>query len=188
MYLKTGEPLDEDRMQARYMRRRGRGAPGCGGDKGWHCGMGEIYYSERHRGRQRHASWGNLGWGATTAGIVGMGRQWRELWGLWAEGGKTFTRFSMSNPCPGEQTSCHRDGCAVHGGRAGEGRGCMMRCSPSPDSTGWTEACSIMQGDEGLCLHVKRMHGLAGRQSPPAPNLGVRVRGRHQSGSGARDP
>ena len=44
-----------------------------------------------------------------------------------------------------------------------------------PDSAGRTEACSMRQGDEGLCLDVKRMHGLAGRQSPPSPGLDERV-------------
>ena len=38
-----------------------------------------------------------------------------------------------------------------------------------------TEACSMRQGDEGLCLIFKRMHGLAGRQSSPSPGLDERV-------------
>ena len=120
MYLKAEEPLDEDRTQAIYyiygetgastmwcsglLRRQGL-ALWAGGDEAGTAGSG-IYYSGRHRGRsglgEAKACIMMQSWlGATTAGIVGKGRQRRESWGLWAEGGKTFTRFPMSRPCDG---------------------------------------------------------------------------------------
>ena len=39
-----------------------------------------------------------------------------------------------------------------------------MRCPPSPDTAGWTEVCSIMQGDKALCLNVKALRA----PHPPA--------------------
>ena len=61
-----------------------------------------------------------------------------------------------------------------------------MHDAPSPHSAEWIEACSIRQGDEGLCLNVKRMHGLSGRQSPAWDEeaLGSRAQAGEQPGSG----
>ena len=61
-----------------------------------------------------------------------------------------------------------------------------MHDAPSPYLVERTEACSIRQVDEGLCLNVKRMHGLSGKQRSRAGDeeaLGSRARAGEQSGS-----
>jgi hypothetical protein len=65
------------------------GTVGCGGRRGRHCGLGEIYLVEgmwgaQGWGKQVHASWGNLGWGRqrlASRGAPGRGRQVHASWG-----------------------------------------------------------------------------------------------------------